>query len=159
MPPKKKSSQKSQRAAHQRSQEADNARRQTLADGSLTARDDPLDGDEEDGVMSNGRGGGPEHSVVVYIGCMLSSGRALAKANPDDPELSSDEEVGMVRVGDAVRICDGVERFWTRVYALEGEDLLLAQVGSRLASGRWGLGERVCFLRKHIYSVEAPLGC
>lgn len=158
MPPKKKP-QKSQRAAQQRSLEADAARKKTLADGSLTARDDvDFDDDEEDGVLSNGRGGGPEHQVVMYIGCMLSNGRALASANPDDPELSSDATVARVRVGDAVRICDGVERFWTRVYALE-DDLLMAQVGSKLSSGRWGLGERICFLKKHVYAVESSFGC
>ena len=56
-------------------------------------------------------------------------------------------------MGDGVRICDGIERFWTRVYAIE-DDLLMAQIGSKLSSERWAIGERVCFLKKHIYSVE-----
>ena len=153
----KKKPQRSQRTAQQRSREQDDARKQNLADGSLTCRDDLNDADDDsdfEGIMSNGRGGGPEHQVVMYIGCMLSSGRALARANPDDPELSSDETVSKIQVGDAARICDGVERFWTRVYAVDDE-LLMAQVGSKLASGRWGLGERICFLRKHVYAVES----
>ena len=157
MPPKKTKPQKSQRAAQQRSLEADDARKKTLADGLLTARDDVDDNDDEV-TLSNGRGGGPEHLVVMYIGCMLTNGRVLASANPDNPELSSDATVANVRVGDAVRICDGVERFWTRVYALE-DDLLMAQVGSKLSSGRWGLGERICFLKKHVYAVESSFGC
>ena len=130
----------------------DAARKKTLADGSLTARDD-LDADEDD-VLSNGRGGGLENSVVMYIGCMLSNGRALARANPDDPELSTDAMVDRVQVGDAARICDGVERFWTRVYALD-DNLIMAQVGSKLSSGRWGLGECICFLKKHVYAIES----
>ena len=123
-------------------------RKKNLADGSLTARDEPqLSGGSITGL------GDETYDVVAYIGCMLNNGRALAKANPNDIEFSTDEEVKKISVGDGVRICDGIERFWTRVYALEDE-LLMAQVGSKLTSGRWGLGERVCFLKKHVYAVE-----
>ena len=119
-------------------------RKKNLADGPTTARAEGVD----DVGPSDER-----FDVVAYIGCMLGHGRALAKANPDDVEFSSDTDVMQVQVGDGVRICDGIERFWTRVYAID-DDLLMAQVGSKLSSGRWAIGERVCFLRKHAYAVE-----
>jgi len=141
--------QQSQRAGKQRSSEVDEVRKKNLVDGPTTAR-----ADYEDGDPSADEG----YDVVMYIGCMLNNGRALANANPNDFEFSPDEDVNQVQVGDGVRICDGRERFWTRVYAIE-DDLLMAQVGSKLNSGRWALGERVCFLRKHAYAVELNTAC
>ena len=145
-----KKSAKSQRTQEHRGREVDDVRKKSLEDGSLTAR---ADLDVGDTSKVKGHLEDERYDVVVYIGTMLNPGRALAKANPEDREFSTDEEVAQIKVGDGVRICDGVERFWTRVYATE-DDLLMAQVGSQLTSGRWALGERVCFLKKDEYAVE-----
>lgn len=74
--------------------------------------------------------------VVSYIGCMLQDARALARANKGASTLyASPEEIAKIKVGDGVRICDGLERFWTRVYFVD-DDLLMAQVGNQVSAHR-----------------------
>ena len=121
----------------------------TAASSSVSTGSEPTS--EEDGDDSDD-GWDPRDSVA-YIGNMLKDARALARANEGNGTYVSFEELKNVKVGDGVRICDGVERFWTRVYHVD-DDLVMAQIGSHLTTGRWQVGQSVCFLKKHIYNIE-----
>ena len=66
--------------------------------------------------------------------------------------------VVLPRKDDAVKVCDGAERFWTLVTSVDG-DVVHGIVINRLVGGQAfaAPGTRIKFLKSHIYMIEAYL--
>jgi len=61
------------------------------------------------------------------------------------------------RPDDAVKICDGQERFWTLVRKVDS-DRVEGLVTNVLCGGQgWAVGKRVAFEKRHIYQIEAQV--
>lgn len=73
---------------------------------------------------------------------------------PDTFNVPTEEELSQIEVGWTVKICNGIERFWTEVVEI-AEEYLLVRVDNRLVNNRgYNLGDILWIEKKNIYEIH-----
>jgi len=83
----------------------------------------------------------------------LIDAQEMAQKHPDTFEAPTTEELNQIKKNSSVKICNGEERFWTKVTKVSG-DKVTAEVDNQLL-GEYGydLGDEIEFEKRHIYSI------
>ncbi len=78
--------------------------------------------------------------------------KEMNEQNPDTFWYPSEQQLSSIGVGDDVKICDNVSRFWCSVIAVDG-DKITATVDNDILSDELKFGDTVEFTCDEVYDI------
>ena len=75
------------------------------------------------------------------------------KLHPDTFYAPSNEELDSLKKGDIVKVCNGEERFWTRILSINGDKIKATVDNDLLDADDYDCGDTISFEKRHIYNI------
>lgn len=99
---------------------------------------------------------GKTENPQLFTNVEFNDAQQMAVDHPETFFVPAQAVLDAIAVGDTVKVCDGQERFWTRVTAVDAETgVITAEVNNKLIGDQpYNLGDLVTYSKQHVYEVK-----